>query len=66
MKIKLNGEDYTIDKQVSIKELLHDLDVQPQGVAVELNLKIVKKNKYSECQIKDGDRIEIVSFVGGG
>lgn len=46
--------------------LLDLLGVQKERVAVELNLNIVPKGRFGETVLKNGDRIEIVSFVGGG
>ncbi|UCG79428.1 MAG: sulfur carrier protein ThiS [Nitrospirota bacterium] len=65
MKIKLNGDEYDTDAG-TIGALLEELDIMPGRVAVELNIKIIKKDRYSGTVIKEGDEIEIVSFVGGG
>ncbi len=45
---------------------LKEIEIDPQRVAVELNLDILPKGEYDTTQLKDGDRIEIVHFVGGG
>jgi sulfur carrier protein len=66
MKIRLNGEDYTVEQNCTVAGLLEKLDIHPQRVAVEVNLKIVKKSDYSSYIIKEGDVVEVVSFVGGG
>ncbi len=66
MKIRLNGEDYTVEQNCTVARLLEKLDIHPQRVAVEVNLKIVKKSDYSSYIIKEGDVVEVVSFVGGG
>lgn len=65
MKIRLNGEDYET-KARTVKGLLDELDIHPQRVAVELNLKIVSKAEYEDTELKEGDAVEVVSFVGGG
>lgn len=65
MKIKLNGEGYNTQVR-NIYDLLMELDIIPGRVAVELNLKIIKSDSYTETRIEDGDHIEVVSFVGGG
>lgn len=65
MKIRLNGEDYETQAR-TVKGLLDELDIHPQRVAVELNLKIIKKAEYEDTELKEGDTIEVVSFVGGG
>ncbi|GBE02912.1 sulfur carrier protein ThiS [bacterium BMS3Bbin06] len=66
MKISLNGEDYTAKEPVSVEGLLKELGVHPQRVAVEVNFRIIRKADYSRAMIKDGDSVEVVSFVGGG
>ena len=66
MKIRLNGKDYEVEKELSVGELLKRLDIHPQSVAVELNMKIIKKHQYNNTIVRDGDQVEIVSFVGGG
>ncbi len=66
MKIRLNGKEYELDRELSVKELLERLQIKPQTVAVEVNLNIVKKADYENYIIKEGDQVEVVSFVGGG
>ncbi|QWR76237.1 sulfur carrier protein ThiS [Candidatus Magnetomonas plexicatena] len=66
MIIKLNAEDYTVKGANTVKGLLDELDIQTERVAVELNLKVIKKADYQMTQIQDGDTVEIVNFVGGG
>ncbi|MBF0533434.1 MAG: sulfur carrier protein ThiS [Nitrospirae bacterium] len=66
MIIKLNSEDYAVKGAKTVKELLDELDIQMNRVAVELNLKVIKKADLLLTQIQDGDTVEIVNFVGGG
>jgi sulfur carrier protein len=65
MNIKVNGEDRQIS-QLTLAELLEELQVMPAGVAVEVNLKIIKKADYNKYRLAAGDVVEIVNFVGGG
>jgi sulfur carrier protein len=65
MKITVNGEERQTGVE-TISGLLKELNVQPGRVAVEVNLKIVKKAEYEIHPVADGDIIEIVNFVGGG
>lgn len=65
MNITVNGEERQFGK-TTVAELLEELRVMPAGVAVEVNLNIVKKAKYGDYQLADGDVVEIVNFVGGG
>lgn len=65
MKVRVNGMQLDV-KATTIKELLEELNINSQKVVVEVNLEIVKKDRFDEFKIKDGDSIEIVNFVGGG
>jgi sulfur carrier protein len=65
MKIKINGKELRTDRRV-LSELLEELNIQPGRVAVEVNLKIIRKADYDTHPIMEGDNIEIVNFVGGG
>ncbi len=65
MMIKVNGEDYLTEKE-TLAQLLAELDIMPEIVAIEVNLKIIKKADFSKLLIKEGDVIEIINFVGGG
>lgn len=66
MKIVINGEERHVLEGLTILELLVELRIQKERVAVELNLDIVPKSRFAETVLNDGDRVEIVSFVGGG
>ncbi|MBR5682251.1 MAG: sulfur carrier protein ThiS [Ruminococcus sp.] len=63
--VKINGE--MLDKNgKSVSEVLSEMGISGQRVAVELNEEIVPKAKYDETILKDGDSVEVVRFVGGG
>jgi thiamine biosynthesis protein ThiS len=64
--ITLNGEPYELDRPVSIDELLTKLSIDARRVAVEHNLTILKRKLFTDTVVQEGDRIEIVNFVGGG
>ena len=66
MFITLNGEPYELDEPMSIADLLTKLAIDPRRVAVEHNLSILKRHLFAETFVHEGDRIEIVNFVGGG
>jgi thiamine biosynthesis protein ThiS len=66
MLITVNGEKKEVPEGLTISSLLQFLKVQPERVAVELNLDIVKKDRYSTTPVKEGDSVEIVSFMAGG
>jgi len=66
MKISINGEIKELDKKVlTVKELLAEMSYG-KGIAVALNETFVLKTKYEETDIKDGDRLDILSPVQGG
>jgi thiamine biosynthesis protein ThiS len=66
LKIRLNGDEYSTDGPLSVEDLLRRLEIHPERVAVEVNLKIVKKQDYQTTILQEGDQVEVVSFVGGG
>lgn len=63
--ITLNGETKEVPMG-SVEDLLNDLGLPMTKIAVERNLMIVPKSTFPETLVEDGDRIEIVQFVGGG
>lgn len=65
MQIFINGENRDVSEK-TVLALLESLGIDPRRVAVELNMDILPKAEYTEKTIADGDRIEIVHFVGGG
>lgn len=65
MKISVNGQDRETGA-ATVRTLLDELKIKPGGVAVEVNLSVIKKTDYDGAAIKDGDQVEIVNFVGGG
>jgi sulfur carrier protein len=65
MQIIINGEQRSVAEQ-SVLHLLQSLEIDPRRVAVELNMEILPKAEYETTTLADGDRIEIVHFVGGG
>ena len=66
MQIRLNGEPYEGPEAMTVAELLERLEIESPRVAVELNLDILPKTEYAATQLKDGDQLEVVHFVGGG
>ena len=66
MQVWLNGEERTIDENVTLAALLNRLDLAPQRVAVEVNRDLVRRAEYPSTALHEGDRIEVVTFVGGG
>ncbi len=66
MQITLNGEPYELTRAMSVIDLLAALSIDPRRVAVEHNLSIIKRHAFSETIVAEGDRVEVVNFVGGG
>lgn len=66
MKVWINGDVKEIGEGLTVDGLLNKLEIGKERVAVELNLNIVPKGRFGDTILKDGDRVEIVSFVGGG
>ncbi|MGA2441473.1 MAG: sulfur carrier protein ThiS, partial [Tepidisphaeraceae bacterium] len=65
MRIKVNGQDYELAEGSDIHGLLAAHRLTPDKVAVELNRRLVRGEKY-DTLLKEGDEVEIVTFVGGG
>jgi len=66
LRIRLNGEPYDLDAPMSVSALLASLDIDARRVAVEHNFVVVKRARYDDTIVNDGDDVEIVNFVGGG
>ncbi len=66
IKITVNGKQIQIIPKFSLKSLITKLKMPLNKIAIELNKKIIDKKKISKIQLKKGDKIEIVHFIGGG
>jgi sulfur carrier protein len=66
IQIVVNGESRAIPDGQTVLALLHDLQLDPARVAVELDRRILKQPKWSETALSSGAQLEIVQFVGGG
>jgi thiazole synthase len=66
MQVTINGERRDVAGINSVEALLSDLGLDSRKVAVELNLEIVPKSAYGATSVRDGDKLEIVHFIGGG
>jgi sulfur carrier protein len=66
VQITLNGEPFELEQPLSVVALLDKLEIDARRVAVEHNLTIIKRHRFPEVIIADGDQVEIVNFVGGG
>lgn len=66
MRIQLNGQDHALPGPMSLAALVERLGLDMRKIAVERNLEIVPRSAYGATALSDGDRLEIVNFVGGG
>jgi thiazole synthase len=66
LSVRINGENRHVAGGVTIAEMLSELGIDPQRVAVERNLAIVPRAAIPAVAVEDGDDYEIVHFVGGG
>lgn len=66
MDILLNGEPRQVSDQASVRELLVELGLNMPGVAVEVNCDLVPHRLHEQTALAEGDRVEIVTLVGGG
>ena len=62
----VNGNEVTLTGPLSVADYLEQNNYQIKRIAVEMNGDILPKYSYSDTMLKDGDRLEVVSFVGGG
>jgi len=66
IKIKINGSIKSIIQDSKLSDLLKNLKIPLNKVAIELNEEIIDKKKISKIKLKKNDKIEIVHFIGGG
>lgn len=66
MEIIVNGERRRVDEGTTVLSLLRELSLPMTRIAVERNLSLVRKAEFAETVLGEGDRLEIVTFVGGG
>lgn len=64
--VQVNGETSTCSPQTQLPQLLEQLGLNPRLIAVEYNGEILHRQFWSETQMKEGDKLEIVTIVGGG
>ncbi|HNP61098.1 MAG TPA: sulfur carrier protein ThiS [Nitrospirales bacterium] len=62
----MNGEQREAEEPLTVAQLLSTLDLRSEQVAVEINLKILDRGDFLTWNLHDGDKVEILSFIGGG
>ena len=66
MYIVFNGQAREVADGVTVAQLLDTLKLASRHVAVEVNLELVPRAQHAECMLREGDRLEVVTLVGGG
>jgi sulfur carrier protein len=66
MRIQVNDQPRDVPDGTTVSALLQELDVKQPHVAVEVNLEVVPRAEHSETVLRPGDRLEVVTLVGGG
>lgn len=66
MKLTINGESREVPAGITVEGLLGHLQVDPQRVAVEVDRKVVQRDRWGQQALQEGSAVEIVQFVGGG
>jgi thiamine biosynthesis protein ThiS len=66
MQIHVNGEARMTGDGATVADLLRELQVRPDRVAVELNLEVLDRRDFEARSLNEGDRVEIIGFIGGG
>ncbi len=64
--ILVNGEGRAVPSDLSLEDLLFSFDLHPRMIVVEHNGDIIRREKYGEVRVANGDQVELVHFVGGG
>jgi thiamine biosynthesis protein ThiS len=64
--VNLNGQTREVMDQSTLDDLIAELSLAPARIAIELNQEVVRRDQWVRTILSDGDRIEIVHFVGGG
>lgn len=66
LNIQVNGQPQQVSAGATVTALLSELKVTQPHVAVELNLEVVPRARHAETLLREGDRVEVVTLVGGG
>jgi len=66
LRVQINGELRELPEEVTLSELVSQLALAPERLAVELNREVVRRAHWAATVLLDGDQVEIVHFVGGG
>jgi len=64
--VQVNGEPRSLAAPATVADLLRQLELRPEQVAVERNKQLVRRAEHEETPLADGDQLEVVTFLGGG
>ena len=66
IEIIVNGDAHQVNHGARVTDLIKQLELAPERLAIELNFLILSRAKWAETELKSGDKLEVVHFVGGG
>ena len=66
MNITCNGEQQAVENNISLNDLVLSLELNPQSLVAEVNGNIIEHPQFPNQKLQDGDRVELIRFVGGG
>jgi thiamine biosynthesis protein ThiS len=66
LRVQINGEVRELPESLTLDALVGQLALAPERLAIELNREVVRRARWTETMLRDGDQVEIVHFVGGG
>jgi thiamine biosynthesis protein ThiS len=66
LRVKVNGESRDVSDRSALSELVAQLSLSPACIAIELNGQVIRRTEWEQTVLAEGDRLEIVHFVGGG
>ena len=66
MRVMLNGESRHVRDALTVDELVGDLGLNQRRIAVEVNREVLARDQYGAHQLREGDVVEIIQFIGGG
>ena len=66
MKVIINGDTINVAQDISLKKLLVNLELDEKVMAAAINMEIIKQSNWNSHILKDGDKLELLDFVGGG
>lgn len=66
LRVQINGNAREVSEGLTLSDLIAELSLAPERIAIERNQQVVRRDEWPNTIVADGDRIEIVHFVGGG